>query len=163
VSASTFGPGFHQQFGAHLVEESKAAWRGRVRQEPKPPRLRRQPHRQHRNLPTLRFRPSILRREPVPGRMFRRSSTLLRGYSRSALRSWGLRCKTPKHYEGYGLSSRARLWRPSRSRRCGRLRLKHSRPSSRTRRRRTLLQTPSTSTSGKLSVISLCFRVKSPA
>jgi hypothetical protein len=44
VSASTFGPDFHQQFGTHLVEESKAAWRGRDRQAPKPPRLRRQPH-----------------------------------------------------------------------------------------------------------------------
>jgi hypothetical protein len=161
VSASTFGPDFHQQFGAHFVEESMAAWRGYVRQAPKPSRLRRQPHRQHQNPRTLR--PSSLRLELVPGRMFWRSSRPLRGYSRSALRGWGLWRKTSKSYEGYGLSSWARLWRPSRSRRCVRLRLRRSRPSSRTRRRHMLLQMPSTSTSGKLSVISLCFRVKSPA
>jgi hypothetical protein len=52
---------------------------------------------------------------------------------------------------------------PSKSKRCGRLRRKRSRPSSRTWLRRTPLQIPSTSTSGKLSVISLCFRVRSLA
>jgi hypothetical protein len=99
----------------------------------------------------------------VPGRVFRRSSTPLRGCSKSASRGWGLRRKTSKLYEGYGLSSRARPQQPSKSRRRGRLRLRRSRPSSRARRLRTPLQTAPTSTSGKLSGISLCSRVKSPA
>jgi hypothetical protein len=38
VSESTFVPDFHQQFGAHLVEESKTTWQGRDQQGPKPPR-----------------------------------------------------------------------------------------------------------------------------
>jgi hypothetical protein len=130
---------------------------------PKLPQLRRRPHRQHRSPPTLRLRPSSLRWEPVPGRAFRRSSTPLRGCSRSASRGLGLRRKTSRCSEGFGLSSRARLSRPSKSRRCGRLRLRRSRPSSTTQRRRTSLQTPSTSISGKRSAISLCFRVRSPA
>jgi hypothetical protein len=30
VSASTFGPNFHQQFGVHLMEELKTEWQGHV-------------------------------------------------------------------------------------------------------------------------------------
>jgi hypothetical protein len=32
VAESTFGLDFHQQFGTHLVEESKTAWQGHVQQ-----------------------------------------------------------------------------------------------------------------------------------
>jgi hypothetical protein len=89
VSASTFGPDFHQQFGAHLVEESKTAWQGRDQQGPKPPRPRRQPRPQRRNLPTLRSPPSSLRRGPSPVRASWRSSTPLRGCSKSVARTRG--------------------------------------------------------------------------
>jgi hypothetical protein len=84
-----FGPDFYQQFGAHLVEESKTTWRGPVRQAPKPPRLRRRSLRSHRNPPTRWLRPSSLRRGPVLGQALLRSSTPPRGCSRSASRGWG--------------------------------------------------------------------------
>jgi hypothetical protein len=116
-----------------------------------------------RNPPTRQHRPSNLRRGPVPDRALRRSSTPPRGCSRSASRAWGLRRKTSRLSEGSGLSSRASPWRPSKNKRRGRLRRKRSRPSSRTWFRRTPLQTPSTSTSGKLSATSLCFKARSPA
>jgi hypothetical protein len=145
------------------MEESKTAWQGRDRQAPKPPRLRCQPLRWLRNPSTPRLRPSGLRRGPVPGRALRRSSTPRRGCSRSASRGWGLRRKTLRLSEGSGLSSRARPWRPSKSKRHGRLRRKRSRPSSRTWLHCTPLQIPSTSTSGKLSATSPCSRVRSPA
>jgi hypothetical protein len=73
----------------------------------------------------------------------------------------------PRGAGGFGTrhrgSRRARPCRPSKSKRCGRLRRKRSRPSSRTWLRRMPLQIPSTSTSGMLNVTSLCFRVRSLA
>jgi hypothetical protein len=67
-----FGPDFHQQFGAHLVEEFKTTWLGHVRQAPKPQRLRRRSLHSHRSPPTHLLRPASLRRGPAPGRAPRR-------------------------------------------------------------------------------------------
>jgi hypothetical protein len=150
-----FGPDSHQQFGAHLVEESKTTWRGPVRQAPKPQRLRRRSLRSHRNPPTRRLRPFSLRRGPVLGRALRRSSTPLRGCSRSASRGWGLRRKTLRLSEGSGPSSQASPCRLSLSRRRAHPRRKRSHPNTRTRFHPTPLPTPSTSTSGRPSATSL--------
>jgi hypothetical protein len=67
-----FGPDFHQQFGAHLVEELKTTWPGHVRQAPKPQRLRRRPLHLCRSPSTHLLRPSSPRRGPMPGRALRR-------------------------------------------------------------------------------------------
>jgi hypothetical protein len=158
-----FGPDFHQQFGTHLVEESKTAWRGPVRQAPKPPRPRRRSLRSHRNPPTRRLRPSSLRRGPVLGQALRRSSTPPRGCSRSASRGWGLRRKTLRLSAGSRPSSQASLYRPSLSRRRAHPCRKRSNPSSRTRFHPTPLPTPSTSTSGRPSATSLYCKARSLA
>jgi hypothetical protein len=76
---------------------------------------------------------------------------------------WGLRRKTSRPSEGSELSSRARPWQPSKSKRRARLRRKRSRPSSRMWSHPTLLLTPSTSTSGRPSITSLCCKARSLA